>query len=82
MTDLEQRAAQLLPQIRYAPDMWHEPRAKFLYRVWKSDPLWNLTALEQADLWWLIWHYRRQVDDADLVWRADEVTNGVLALRF
>jgi hypothetical protein len=82
MTDIEQRAAKMLDRIRYAPNIWHEPRAKTLYRLSQSCPHWNLTALEQADLWFLIWHYRRQVNDTELIGRAGEVVNGQVALRF
>jgi hypothetical protein len=72
----------LLPRIRYAPGIWHEPRGHALFRLFNFDPKWKLTALEQADLWFLIWHYRRQVSDACLVARANEVINGQVALRF
>jgi hypothetical protein len=82
MTNLEQRAIQFLHEIRYAPNTWHEARAKWLHRLWRNDPFWKLTAHEQADLWWLIWHYRRQVDDAELIGQANEVVNGQAALRF
>ena len=82
MTSIEQRAVKLLPNLAYAPNTWHQDRAKTLYRFLHSDPLWTLTALEQADLWFLIWNYRRQVQDAELVARADEIRNGALALRF
>lgn len=82
MTSLEQRAVRLLPNLSYAPGVWHQDRAKTLYRFLNSDPLWTLTALEQADLWLLIWCYRRQVQDVELVARADEIRNGALALRF
>jgi hypothetical protein len=82
MTSLEQRAVKVLPRISYAPEKWHQKRANTLFRICNSDPLWTLTALEQADLWTLIWTYRRQVDDADLVAYADEVRNGALSLKF
>jgi hypothetical protein len=82
MTDLEQRAAKLLPRIRYAPGIWHEDRAKWLHRVGEKQPDWKLTAHDQADLWFLIWHYRRQVPEARVVAHADEVINGQVALRF
>jgi hypothetical protein len=82
VTVIEQRAAKLLPEIRYATETWHEPRAKTLFRLCNSDPLWSLTALQQEDLWFLIWHYRRQVADAEVVARADEFRNGALSLRF
>ncbi len=82
MTNLEQRAAQCLYRIRYAPGNLHEPRAKTLHRLWKNDPLWSLSFLDQADLWFLIWHYRRQVNDAELVAHADTVVNGALELKF
>lgn len=82
MTDLEQRAAKLLKGIRYAPAMWHEPRAQSLFRLCNRDPNRKLTAHEQADLWFLIWHYRRQVNSAEAVARAGEVVNGQVAMRF
>jgi hypothetical protein len=82
MTDLEQRAMRLLPRIRYAPGIWHEPRGKWLFRLWERDPRWKLTAQEHADLWFLIWHYRRQLDDAQVIGYANEVNNGQVALRF
>jgi hypothetical protein len=82
MTDVEQRAARLLDRIRYAPDIWHEQRAKALFRICNKEPRWKLTASEQADLWFLIWHYRRQVSDAELIGYANEVVNGQVALKF
>jgi hypothetical protein len=82
MTDVEQRAARLLHRIRYAPDTWHELRAKALFRICDKEPCWKLTAPEQADLWFLIWHYRRQVNDAELIGYANEVVNGQVSLRF
>ena len=82
MTVLEQRAARLLPRISYAPDTWHQARAKTLFRMCNSDPLWTLTALEQANLWFLIWNYRRQVDDVELVAHAEELRTGALSLKF
>ncbi len=82
MTDLEKRAMKLLPPIRYAQNTWHEDRAKWLHRLGEKQPDWKLTAHEQADLWFLIWHYRRQVDDAPVIGQANEVQNGQVALRF
>jgi hypothetical protein len=82
MTDLEQRALLLLPRIRYAPGIWHEPRAKSLRRLWDKAPDWNLSEHDRNDLWFLVWHYRRQVDDATVVARANEAVNGQVALRF
>ena len=82
MTSLEQRAVMLLPNISYSAKTWHQDRAKTLYRFLHRDPLWTLTALEQADLWLIIWTYRRQVADAELVAHADHLVNQALALRF
>ena len=82
MTDLEQRAARLLPSISYGGKSWHEPRAKTLFQLVSNDPLWSLTPHEQADLWFLVWHYRRQIKEAEVVARADELMTGALALRF
>lgn len=82
MTSLEQRAVQKLVTIEYAPVGNHQQLARKLYRLWVSDPLWSLSPLEQAELWFLIWHYRRQIEDVEIVAYADEVRNGALALRF
>jgi hypothetical protein len=82
MTDLEVRAILYLERIRYARDIWHADRAKWLcFRV-KRDPLYVFTWQEKADLWFLIWHYRRQVDDVELVARANEERGGPRALAF
>jgi hypothetical protein len=82
MTDLEQRAMPLLLGIAYNPHSWHKMRAHSLYRLFQNDPLWKLTDHEKHDLWFLIWHYRRQVRDTECVAHADEVVNRALSLRF
>jgi hypothetical protein len=82
MTDLEQRAMNALFPIAFNPHSWHRHRAHSLCRVCLSDPLWKLTGHEQHDLWFLIWTYRRQIRDTELVAHADERVNGALSLRF
>lgn len=68
--------------IAYAPEGWHKSRAHTLYRLFLHDPNCKLNFLEEADLWFLIWRYRRQVRDAELVTHSDEVVNGAMSLRF
>jgi hypothetical protein len=82
MTGIERRAMEALESIRYAPYLWHEARAFALVRLWKSDHLWHLSQHEQNDLWFLIWHYRRQVFDAEVISCANEYINGALPLRW
>lgn len=82
MTPIEQRAATSLTCVRYAPETWHEKRARELFRVYHRDPLARLSTNEQADLWFLVWNYRRQVRDVEVVAHADELVNGALSLRF
>jgi hypothetical protein len=82
MTLLEQRAMQVLPSISYAVQTWHQPRAHSLFRVFRSDPLWPLSTHELDDLWFIVWYYRRQVNDPELVARASEHLHGALALRW
>jgi hypothetical protein len=82
MTDLEQRAMNALLPIAFNPHSWHRMRAHALYRVYLSDPLWKLTEHEQNDLWFLMWTYRRQVRDTELVAHANEQVNGAMSLRF
>lgn len=82
MTVLEQRAIRLLVGVAYAPHSTHTRAAHALYKLFLDDPLWNLSAEQQANLWFLIWHYRRQVNDAEVVARADELVNGALHMEF
>jgi len=34
------------------------------------------------DLWFLVWRYRRQIADLDVVTKANEIVNGALSLEF
>lgn len=82
MTTLEQRAIRSLVSIAYAPHSTHAKAAAVLYELFIDDPLWSLSPEQQASLWFLIWNYRRQVSDAELVARADELVNGALHMEF
>ncbi len=82
MNEIEQRAVKALVEVRLPPDTWHQKFVRRAELKLASDPLWGLSCEEQADLWYLAWRYRRQIADAAVVARADEIVNGALGLRF
>ena len=82
MTYLETRAVMALRSVRMPEKTWHVKRAAFLNELMARDPNSRLDQWQAGDLWFLVWRYRRQVTDADVVTKANEVVNGALSLEF
>lgn len=82
MTDLEQRAIVALRDVRVPDKNWHGARIEALNMRLTVMPLTKLGCSEEADLWFLVWRYRRQIEDAAVVAHADELMNGARHLSF
>ena len=80
MSDLEQRAIRVLmgPGVKVWRGDW--PRVTNLYLLWRADPLWTLSAAESKSLWSLLWKFRRQITDRELLAEADLRVNNRLCL--
>jgi hypothetical protein len=61
---------------------WHWSRAVFLNELMARDPNSRLSERQAADLWFLVWRYRRQITDVDVVDKANEIVNGALSFDF
>jgi len=61
---------------------WHARRAAFLNELMARDANSRLEQRQVDDLWFLVWRYRRQIPDLDVVAEANEIVNGVLSLAF
>ena len=82
MTGLEKRAIRSLRDVKMPEGNWHGRRAEFLYGVMALDPHRRLTAEQAGDLWYLVWRYRRQIADCEVVMHANEIVNGAMSLAF
>ncbi len=82
MTDLEQRAVRSLLDVRVPAKNWHGARIESLNMRLTVKPESRLGGMEEADLWFLVWRYRRQIEDAGVVAHADELMNGARSLNF
>lgn len=82
MTILETRAIVALQSVRMPEKGWHGRRAEFLNGLMKLNPHAKLSEWQAADLWFLVWRYRRQVEDKDVVTHANEIVNGAMSLEF
>lgn len=82
MTDLEKRAIAALYQVSANPYSWHPRRIAALNLRATVTPAARLKCTEAADLWFLVWHYRRQIADAAVIAEADRLRNGALRLIF
>lgn len=82
MTELEKRAVVALRDVRVPEKNWHGPRIEALNMRMTVAPESKLGCSEEADLWFLVWRYRRQIEDAAVVARADELMNGARHLSF
>jgi hypothetical protein len=82
VTVIELRAIAALRSVRMPPKNWH---ARCVFRLDSeatANPGRALGVTEAADLWFLVWRYRRQIADADVVTYADELVNGARSLAF
>ena len=82
MTDLEKRAVTALLSVKVPEQLWHGRRIEGLNMLMTVDPDRKLYTGLRADLWFLVWRYRRQIDDKEVVRYADEVVNGAMNLAF
>jgi len=82
MTGLEQRAIAALHSVKMPEKNWHARRAKFLYEMLHKSPYVKLHSTSAGDLWFLVWTYRRQIADRQVVAQANEIVNGALSLEF
>ena len=82
MTELEQRAITALHHVKMPSKTWHADRAEALNARMLLFPDRPLAVDQKADLWFLVWRYRRQVDDPVLFRAANEMVNGALSLEF
>lgn len=82
MTDLEQRAIRVLLDVKVPDKNWHGARIESLNMRLTLQPESRLPLSECSDLWFLVWRYRRQIDDAEIVCKANELVNGALSLGF
>jgi hypothetical protein len=82
VTDLEKRAVIALRSVKMPEKNWHARRAGVLDGRMTMDANLRLTCSEAGDLWFLVWRYRRQIADASVVAKADEIVNGALKLEF
>jgi hypothetical protein len=82
VTDLEKRAVTALRSVRMPEVNWHARRADSLNVLMMVDPDKRLSVDQKADLWFLVWRYRRQIDDCDLVATAKSMVTGAMSLAF
>lgn len=82
MTDLEQRAIRALADVRMPTKSWHWKQAEHLLGVLVLEPQRKLGITEAADLWFLVFRYRRQIPDVELVSHARELVTGAMSLAF
>ena len=82
MTDLEKSAVVALRDVKVPDKNWHGARIEALNMRLTVKPEPRLGCTEEADLWFLVWRYRRQIADAAVVAHADELMNGARSLSF
>ncbi len=82
MTDLETRAIVALRAVKMPEKGWHRRRATFLIELMARDPNSRLDQWQAGDLWFLVWRFRRQITDAEVVAHANEIVNGAMHLAF
>ena len=82
MTELEQRAIRSLRAVKVPHNVWHGARVESLNMWLTLRPEASLPITDAADLWFLVWRYRRQIEDESVVAHADGIVNGALHLDF
>jgi hypothetical protein len=82
VTDLEHRAILALRDVRMPSQGWHWRRAEYLYFKMTQFPSARLVETQQVDLWFLVWRYRRQIIDKEIVAHAEYLVNGAAQLAF
>lgn len=82
MTEIEKRAIRSLDTVKVPEKLWHGRRIQELALQLDTYPDWKLSYSQGADLWFLVWRYRRQIEDDEVVRKANEIVNGALSLEF
>jgi hypothetical protein len=82
VTDLEKRAITALQQVNFPREGWYQNRSRVLYFKMHRFPHARLVETQAGDLWFMVWKFRRQIEDAAVVAHADELVNGALHLAF
>lgn len=82
MTDLEKRAIVALRSVKMPEKNWHAGRAESLNMLLTIMPETRLGISQEADLWFLVWRYRRQIAERDVVQHACELVKGERSLSF
>lgn len=63
-------------------ESWHARRASYLFFRLTMQPNARLVETQQGDLWFLVWRYRRQITDSEVLARADWLVNGAMRIDF
>lgn len=79
---MEKRAVEALLRVKMPMQSWHRSYRSFLLDRLRNAPLEKLLTKQRADLWFLVWTYRRQVEDFSVKAQADEIVNGAKSLAF
>lgn len=82
MTELEKRAITALRAVSMPLGNWHAHRVAWLYRMAMTYPDTRIDSTQAGDLWYLVWRYRRQIADHEVVMHACEIVNGAMSLAF
>ena len=82
MTDLEKRAIKALQSVVMPSEGWYAARAEYLHGRMLIMPNARLISTQAGDLWYLVWRFRRQITDRELVDTANELVNKVRSLPF
>jgi hypothetical protein len=82
VTELEKRAVTALRSVKMPERTWHGRGAEALNLRMTLQPQLRLGFTEAADLWFLVWRYRRQIADREVVAHANEIVNGEMDLAF
>jgi len=82
VTGIETRAVVALRSVIMPDRGWHARRREFLNGLMALEPHRRLDYLQVADLWFLVWRYRWQITDAEVVAKLNEIVNGAFHLAF
>jgi hypothetical protein len=82
VTVIELRAIAALRSVKMPHQSKHPSLAAWLIAAMEVHPDWKLPLEKSADLWFLVWRYRRQITDAEVIAHADELVNGARSLVF
>jgi hypothetical protein len=80
VTVIELRAITALRSVKMPHQSKHPRLVAGLVSRMESVPSAPLPLEKSADLWFLVWRYRRQITDAEVIAHADEMVNGALHL--